>query len=96
MKLRKDAVTEWTGEFDDLLRSHCRFLDAGLPIDPDATLPALGADSLAVVELIVDIEDRLGISLPEELLTPQVFATPGTIWAAIQPLLPAGSARSPS
>src|ERR1700728_1703919 len=54
---REDAVGSWPQEFDDLLRSHCRFVGPGTEIDPGASLPELGMDSLEVVELIVELED---------------------------------------
>lgn len=79
----------WPQEFDDLLRSHCRFVGPGTEIDPGASLPELGMDSLEVVELIVELEDCFAFTFPESLLTPQVFATPGTIWEAISPHIPA-------
>ena len=42
-------------------------------ITPDAHLDALGIDSLGLVELMFELEDRLGIRLPED------FATPTTV-----------------
>ena len=45
----------------------------------DATTPLLGAlpelDSLAVLELVVELEQRFGITVEEEDVTADVFAT---------------------
>lgn len=81
-------------EFDEILRRHCRFLTPDAEIDPHDPLTNLGADSLDVVELIVSIEDEFDISFPEELLTPQVFATPATVWNAVCTLVDADGARA--
>jgi len=70
-------------KFDALLRRHCRLVAPGSPIDPDALLATLGVDSLEVVEMIVAIEDEFDLAIPQEMLTPEVFATPATIWQAI-------------
>lgn len=73
----------WPDEFDVIIRRHSRFVEPSTPIDPDALMASLGTDSLEIVELIVDLEDQFGISFTEELLTPEVFATPMTIWRAV-------------
>lgn len=93
---RKDDVSNcWPREFEDLLRSNCRFAGDRAEIDPDVPLSVLGADSLAVVELIVGIEDAFDLSIPMELLTPQVFATPGTIWETVGMLISERGTRRP-
>ncbi len=35
-------------------------------VAPDAALTALGVDSLGLIELMFEIEDRFGISLPDD------------------------------
>lgn len=37
-------------------------------LQPDATLEGLGLDSLSVIELTFDLEDKLNIRMPEERL----------------------------
>ena len=83
----------WPAEFEAQLRPHCRLLGESEALDPGAPLPELGVDSLAVVELIVQLEDAFEVSFPDEALTPEVFATPVTVWRAVQRLLPAGAAE---
>lgn len=57
--------------------------------DADAVLEhpfdELGVDSLAMVNLIVELENALGITMPDEILTPEAFASPGTLWKALEP-----------
>ncbi|HEY1620465.1 MAG TPA: phosphopantetheine-binding protein [Streptosporangiaceae bacterium] len=75
---------ELPGHFERLILPHCRFADPAGPLAPDTPLSELGVDSLEIVELIVDIEDAYRIELPQELLTPEVFASPATIWQALR------------
>jgi acyl carrier protein len=74
----------WPAEFELLMRRHCRFVEPHEQLDSQAPMHMLGADSLEIVELIVDLEEEFGISFSENLLTPQVFATPTSIWGAIE------------
>lgn len=73
----------WPDEFDLLIRKHCRFVELQEQFDLHAPMQSLGADSLEIVEMIVDLEEQFGISFTEDLLTPQVFATPMSIWNAV-------------
>jgi acyl carrier protein len=76
-------VPEWPDDFTQVIRARCRLLSASSELPPDASLTSLGVDSLEMVELIVGLEDTFDIEIPQQLLTPEVFATPGTIWAAL-------------
>lgn len=73
--------------FQQLIHQRSRFIDTSGPLEADGPLTALGIGSLEIVELIVSIEDTYGIEVPLELLTPEVFVTPGTIWAALSGLI---------
>lgn len=79
---------ELPARFEQLVRSRCRLAEPDLPLDPSRTLVQLGVDSLEVVDLIVDIEDTYHLQMPEELLTPEVFTSPATIWQALRGLVP--------
>jgi len=81
-------MVPWPPDFENLIRTHCRFLSDDTPIDGDVLLTAMGADSLQIVELIVGIEDTFDLILPQSVLTPEVFATPAAIWRAVSVLLP--------
>ena len=43
-------------------------------ITPDATLESVGIDSLMLLDLMFDFEDRLGIKLPNDLPRPTTVA----------------------
>jgi diaminopimelate decarboxylase len=79
-------VVPWDAGFEAAVRPHLRRLGAGAPIPPDTELRALGLDSLALIELLVAIEDAFELEFPDELLTAQTFRTPATLWAAVDAL----------
>lgn len=57
----------------------------------DTDLFALPAfDSLALVALVAELEDRLGRPVDDDLVTPEVFATPGTIARGLVAVSPRG------
>jgi acyl carrier protein len=76
------VAERWPVKFDLLIRQHCRFVESGDDFEAQTPMHMLGVDSLEIVELIVDLEEQYNISFPEDFLTPQVFATPMTIWDA--------------
>ncbi|MEU8390108.1 phosphopantetheine-binding protein [Micromonospora sp. NPDC048843] len=53
------------------------------PIDADLSLGSVGLDSMATVELLIRVEKTFGVTIPDELLTVQTFATPAALWAVI-------------
>ena len=53
------------------------------PVSPGASLRAAGLDSLATVELLVKLEEAYGVQIPDEVLTPAAFASPGSLWEAV-------------
>ena len=58
-----DAVRK---ELIELLKNHTQ---EGTPVSPRSHLVAdLGIDSLGVMELLADLEDKFGITIPDETL----------------------------
>ena len=55
-------------------------------INPDATLPSLGLDSLSIVELVDEVERHFDIVIPDEQAD---FATLGAAAAAVDSLIEA-------
>lgn len=51
----------------------------------------LSINSLAMVNLIVDLEEALETTMPDEILTPEVFSSPNSLWKALEPHV--GNAR---
>jgi acyl carrier protein len=73
--------------FQDILQSHLPYAaDRGLV--PADDLFALGLDSMGVVQLLADLEERYDLELPDELLTEETFATVGSLWATVADLVP--------
>jgi acyl carrier protein len=52
-----------------------RLLETIAPIQPDTDLYTLGMDSMAIMQLLILIEEEYGVSLPECSLTRQNFST---------------------
>lgn len=76
----------WDTAFETILRPHLVRLDPGVALAPGLELRQLGVDSLALIELLVSIEDTFDIEFPDELLTGDTFRTPATLWSAVQSL----------
>ena len=79
----------WTARFDGVLRRHCRLAAADHEIDPQRPLAALGINSLDIVELILDLEEMLGLQFPQDRLTPEAFASPQSVWELCTSVAPA-------
>jgi acyl carrier protein len=77
-------MPDWPPEFESLVRQRCRLLDPGVPLDPAESLVVLGVDSLEVIELIVTLEAAFDFEFPAAQLVPEVFATPASVWQAIE------------
>jgi acyl carrier protein len=75
------STVEWSPEFDAILRRHLP-LNGG-PVPPQADLASLGLDSLGTVSLVMELEDTLGIAIPDEVLVPETFRTADALWQVI-------------
>ncbi|MFF9203837.1 acyl carrier protein [Streptomyces sp. NPDC014986] len=56
----------------------------GETITEDTPLRTYGLDSMQAIELMFALEDSLGVSLPDEALVEETFATAGNLWRAVQ------------
>lgn len=56
------------------------------PLPEDVPLAQLGLDSLASINLLLDLEDTFEVSFPDEMLTPETFRTVGSLRAAVERL----------
>lgn len=77
------SESAWPPQFETVLRSHVPSLTGDAPIEPHASLPDLGLDSLATVALLTGIEEAFDIVIPDEDLGPDTFATPMCLWAVV-------------
>ncbi|MFB5563051.1 phosphopantetheine-binding protein [Bacillus cereus] len=54
----------------------------------ETTLKDMGLDSMASIELLLELEDQFDIVFPDELLTEETFSTAKTLWESINKLIP--------
>ncbi len=72
----------WNDEFEAIVRSHLPLLD-DKPLMPDMRLADLGLDSLATVSLLLDLEEEFSLTITDELLTAETFATAMALWTVV-------------
>jgi acyl carrier protein len=74
---------DWPAQFETAVRGHLADPPPLGELDPDLDLAAAGVDSLETIGLITDIEEAFAITLPDEALTVETFATPQALWQAV-------------
>lgn len=79
-----DPITE---KIHAALRPHLRLLEPDQPIPPAGDLGELGLDSMGAINLLLDLEQALGIKIPDAALTAETFETAAALEQAIRPLL---------
>lgn len=84
--------TAWPSNFEEILRGHVPLANGDIP--PDAVLADLGLDSLATVSLIMELEDSLRISIPDEALVSETFRTAAALWAVVSDLMDGRTTRT--
>ncbi|MFI6743405.1 acyl carrier protein [Nonomuraea sp. NPDC050451] len=82
----------WPALFEKTLRTYLTPLPSGEPISPDLSLTDHGVDSMAAVSLLLDLEQAFGVTVPDYMLTENMFATPAGLWTVIGSLV----AQSPA
>lgn len=73
-------------EFVQMVRGHLKYLKPDVELSMDAELKSLGLDSMAAVDLLFDIEDNYGVTLPDRYLTEQTFSTTQALWNVVEDL----------
>jgi len=63
-------------------------LAEAVQIDPDTNLKQAGIDSFSTVEIILFIERRFSVSIPDEKLVPDNFKTIQALAATVMELMP--------
>ena len=81
---------DWDERFEAVIRANVPFLAADEPLKPSASLFDLGLDSMGTVQLLLELEETFGVTFPDEALTPEVFASPASLWEVIRELTAAG------
>ncbi|MEU3721291.1 phosphopantetheine-binding protein [Streptomyces sp. NPDC031705] len=70
-------------QFESLLRTRLPYLPADEPLRDDADLTQLGLDSMQAMELLFDIEEEAGITVPDSAMNAETFATPASLRAVV-------------
>ena len=81
------TATDITPKLQEILRPKLRFLAAGASVPMDEDLGKLGLDSMASIDLLMEIEQQLGVQIPDELMTADTFATGNHLLAVIEKLV---------
>ncbi len=58
---------------ETVVRPHLKFLNAGDTLDPQQDLGEAGLDSMASIDLLLDLENHFGVSISDEDLTENSF-----------------------
>ncbi|GGS27757.1 hypothetical protein GCM10010269_77950 [Streptomyces humidus] len=74
--------------FTELLTPFLKFLGEQ-EITPDTSLRELGLDSMQAIELLFAIEDAFGVTLPDDDMNDDTFATAGSLWTVVRAALDA-------
>lgn len=81
---------DWPESFERTVRTHLTRLQADAPLVGDVPLLDYGLDSLATVNLLVDLEQNFTVEFPDELLTASTFATADSLWSVLVGLCDTG------
>ncbi len=83
MTARPEDATAARDETFRVVRNHVSFLRAEDPLPPEKSLRELGLDSLAAIDLLLDLEQTFGVVFPDEELTEETFRTTANIARAV-------------
>ncbi|HEU4962900.1 MAG TPA: phosphopantetheine-binding protein [Bacilli bacterium] len=72
--------------FEALLRPHLKYLKSSQELEATGTLKEYGLDSMASINLLLDIEDTYGVVMPDKYLTEETFSTAESLWDTIEKL----------
>lgn len=81
------TATDLAPKLQEILRPRLRFLKEGDAVPMDEDLGRLGLDSMASIDLLMDIESQLGVQIPDEMMTVDTFATGNHLLAVIEKLV---------
>jgi acyl carrier protein len=76
----------WDERFERVVRANLQFLPAEQPLEESASLQDLGVDSMGTIQLLLELEEAFGVTFPDETLTAETFATPGSLWKVLHEL----------
>lgn len=68
-------LTESLADIESVVRPHLKFLEADAALGPDENLGEAGLDSMASIELLLDLEEKFDVTIQDDLLTENSFAS---------------------
>ena len=71
---------QWDSRFEEVLRDVLPQLSE---LSGDTCLRAHGLDSLATIEVLLRLEDAYAVSIPDDALNGDTFATPAALWKVL-------------
>lgn len=77
----------WEQRFEKILRGHLPYLDASEELSADLELRDVGLDSLAMVDVLAELETDYGVRFRDDALNVETFRTPSTLWSALSDLI---------
>ena len=83
MTARPDNATDTREETFRVIRKHLGFLRDEEPLPPDKSLRELGLDSLAAIDVLLDLEQTFCVVFPDQELTEETFRTAANIVGAV-------------
>ena len=81
------SVSDWSQEFEVVLRAHLPGLASDERLNGEAQLVQYGLDSMGTVTLLVALESSLDVQFPDEALVPETFETANGLWKQARHLL---------
>ncbi|MFD7032587.1 phosphopantetheine-binding protein [Streptomyces sp. NPDC059917] len=73
----------WDDRYEDVLAELLPRLAEERPLAAEAGLRGAGLDSMAIVELLVRLEEAYQVAIPDEELGPEAFETVGSLWEVV-------------
>ncbi|MDQ1024743.1 acyl carrier protein [Streptomyces umbrinus] len=79
----------WDDRFERVLRDVIPAIGSEIELAPDLQLKSLGASSLTLVQLLLQLEHEYEIEISDELLDFRIFTTPASLWEAFSKVVQA-------
>ena len=71
-------------KLEAVVRPHLKFLKEGDPLSPEQDLGEAGLDSMASIDLLLDLEESFDVSISDDLLTEDSFSSLAEIQKLIE------------
>jgi acyl carrier protein len=74
-------------QFLELVRQRLKYDQKDFNLFMNSDLGEMGLDSMAALNLMLDLEENFGVVFPESMFTEETFATPDSLWKSLLILL---------